>query len=144
MGDGASGKLRMLLVEPKPLLRRTVSLTAQTLGLGSIREAASMADATRLLRDIPFHGAVIAIDCDTCSGQDYTLELLDLVRDGLSASVSTIPIAVMVEHATANLLRELRDRDISRVIVKPFRARVLLDAIASFSGDGAATGTPPR
>jgi CheY-like chemotaxis protein len=132
MTDSRSGSLRMLLVEPKPLLRRTVSLTAHTLGLGSIREAASVAEATRLLRDIPFHGAVIAIDCETCAGPDYSLELLDLVRDGLSASVSTIPIAVMVEHATTTLLRELRERDISRVIIKPFRARVLLDAFASF------------
>jgi hypothetical protein len=31
--------LHMLLVEPEPLLRRTVSLTARTLGLGQVHEA---------------------------------------------------------------------------------------------------------
>ena len=38
----------------------------------------------------------------------------------------------MVDHPTTALLQELRSRDISRVIVKPFRAKVLLDTFASF------------
>ena len=51
---------------------------------------------------------------------------------GMSASSPKIPIAVMVDHPTAELLQELRNREISRVIVKPFRAKVLLDTFASF------------
>lgn len=132
MPDLAASNLQMLLVEPETLLRRTVSLTARTLGLGQIHEAASFHVAERLLRDHVFHGAVISIDCNAVTEKGYDLSLLDLVRDGQSVSDAGIPIAIMADHATAELLRELRTRDVSRVILKPFRARVLLDAFADF------------
>lgn len=122
----------LLLVEPETLLRRTVSLTARTLGLGEVHEAASLAEARRLLRDQPFDGAMIAIDCESCASASYDLGLLDLVRLGQSASASTIPIAVLADSATAPMLHDLRERDVKRVILKPFRARVLLDAFAEF------------
>lgn len=124
--------LQMLLVEPEALLRRTVSLTARTLGLGQIHEAASAAMAERMLREQNFHGAVIAINCDRPEGCGYDLALLDQVRYGMSASARDIPIAIMADNATAELMRELRQRQVSRVILKPFRARVLLDAFAAF------------
>jgi DNA-binding NarL/FixJ family response regulator len=124
--------LNMLLVEEQTLLRKTVSLTARSLGLGTIHEAATIQAAERMLRDHVFHGAVISLDCGTGQGCAYNLSLLDKVRNGGSASVSTIPIAVMVDRATTDLLNELRDRSISRVILKPFRAKVLLDAFATF------------
>ncbi len=51
----------MLLVEPVTLLRRTVSLTARSLGLGAVHEAANQASALKLLYGQRFHGAVIAL-----------------------------------------------------------------------------------
>ncbi len=125
-------RLNMLLVEEQTLLRKTVSLTARSLGLGTIHEAATVQAAERMLREQAFHGAVISLDCGTGDGCEYNLSLLDKVRNGTSASVPTIPIAVMVDHATTELLKDLRDRRISRVILKPFRAKVLLDAFATF------------
>src|ERR1700740_3683339 len=125
MAGQAAKNLQMLPGEPQPLLRRTVSLTARTLGLGQVHEAASATAAERLLREQAFHGAVIAIDCAAVCESGYDLTLLDLVRDALSSSDARIPIAVMADHATTELLRELRQRDVSRVILKPFRARVL-------------------
>ncbi|GJJ00071.1 hypothetical protein RugamoR64_06090 [Duganella rhizosphaerae] len=132
MPENAIKNLNMLLVEEQTLLRRTVALTARTLGLGTIHEAASMEAAERLLREHSFHGAVISIDCGLLPGCTYNLTLLDRMRNGMYASDSDIPIAVMAEHATAQLLSDLRERHISRVILKPFRAKVLLDAFASF------------
>lgn len=125
-------QLHMLLVEPETLLRRTVSLTARTLGMANIHEAASLTAAHRLLREQQFHGAVIAIDSDPAGPAPHDLQLLDQVRYGISASSREIPIAVMAEHVTAELLRELSQRSVDRVIVKPFRAKVLLDAFALF------------
>ena len=132
MAEATPQHLNMLLVEEQTLLRRTVSLTARSLGLGTVHEAASLSAAERLLRDHAFQGAVISIDCGVAQGYDYNLALLDTVRGGLSASASTIPIAVMVDHATADMLAALRERQVSRVILKPFRAKVLLDAFSSF------------
>ncbi|WP_332852000.1 response regulator [Duganella sp. S19_KUP01_CR8] len=124
--------LNMLLVEEQTLLRRTVALTARSLGLGTIHEAATMEAAERLLREHRFHGAVISIDCGSLPGCTYNLALLDRMRNGIYSSDCGIPIAVMAEHATAELLSDLRERHVSRVILKPFRAKVLLDAFASF------------
>ncbi len=125
--------MNMLLVEEQPLLRRTVSMTARSLGIGTVHEAATVQAADRMLRERAFQGAVISIDCGAQSGCHYNLELLDKVRNGMSASDAAIPIAVMVDQATADLMRELRDRHINRVILKPFRARILLEAFESFS-----------
>jgi CheY-like chemotaxis protein len=132
MAEAPRKHLNMLLVEEQTLLRRTVSLTARSLGLGTIHEAANLQAAERLLREHAFHGAVISIDCGAQPGCVYNLALLDAVREGLSASDKAIPIAVMTQSATAQLLAELRERQVSRVILKPFRAKVLLDAFATF------------
>jgi CheY-like chemotaxis protein len=135
MPENANKNLDMLLVEEQSLLRKTVSLTARSLGLGTVHEAATVEAAERMLRERSFHGAVISLDCGLASGCEYNLSLLDKVRNGGSASVPTIPIAVMVDRATTDLLRELRERRVSRVILRPFRAKVLLDAFATFDPD---------
>jgi hypothetical protein len=70
--------LHMLLVEPEPLLRRTVSLTARTLGLGHVHEAASIDAARRLLAERRFNGAVIAVECVEDGGQrHYDMTLVE-------------------------------------------------------------------
>lgn len=137
MADVPRGQLNMLLVEEQNLLRKTVSLTARSLGLGTVHEAANLQTAERLLRERAFQGAVISIDCGVSGGCLYNLTLLDKVRNGLSASPATIPIAVMVDQATTALMHELRERQVNRVILKPFRAKILLEAFESFGG------TPP-
>ena len=138
MPEALIRQLNMLLVEEQNLLRKTVSLTARSLGLGTVHEAATMQAAERMLRERAFHGAVISIDCGAGSDGLYNLSLLDKVRNGLSASPATIPIAVMVDQATTELMYELRERQVNRVILKPFRAKILLEAFESFSG-----GVPP-
>ncbi|MRX09047.1 response regulator [Pseudoduganella sp. FT25W] len=130
--NDASRNLNMLLVEEQTLLRKTVSMTARSLGIGTVHEAATMQAAERMLRERAFQGAVISIDCGADSDCHYNLALLDKVRNGMSASDARIPIAVMVDQATTDLMRELRDRQVSRVILKPFRARILLEAFESF------------
>lgn len=125
----------ILLVEPETLLRRTVAMTARSLDLGQVHEATGTDVALRMLRTRAFHGAVVAVDCVGSGGQRrYDLSLVDRMRDADAAAGRTMPIAIMTGEASPELLRELRDRRISRVILKPFRAKVLLETIAQFSG----------
>lgn len=126
MGD----TMHILLVEPEPLLRRTVAMTARSLGLGQVHEAATDAAALRLLSVRRFHGAVIAVDCHG-SGKDcrYDLGLIDRLRADALAARHVLSIAIMAEQATPELLSDLRERQISRVILKPFRAKVVLETI---------------
>lgn len=122
----------ILLVEPEPMLRRTVVMTARSMGMSQVHEAADNAAALRMLHARTYHGAVVAVGC-VGSGAErrYDLGLVDQLRASVKPGQS-MPIAIMAEQATAQLLNELRDRRISRVILKPFRAKVLLETIEKF------------
>lgn len=124
--------LPMLLVEPDDLLRRTVALTARSLGMGDICEAASPDIASRLLRDRKFGGAVIALDFGKRQYDQYDLGLIDEIRRQRSADDAAIPIALMLSYCDAGMMEVVRERYIARIILKPFRARVLLDTFAEF------------
>lgn len=131
MPDIFNSKKQMLLVDPEQLLRRTVALTARTIGMGTIYEAANAATATRILNERGFDSAVIAVDYGASQMAD--LELLDQVRAGKTASDPEIPIAVLAERCDADMIKALRERAVNRIILKPFRARVLLETFGEFS-----------
>jgi CheY-like chemotaxis protein len=120
--------IKVLLVEPEALLRRTVTLTARSLGVADVYEAASAQTAQRMLYERSFQGAVIAVGDGDAAKAD--LSLLDEVRKGGTASDRAIPIAMLAERCDAALLQALRERGVRRIILKPLRARLLLDAFA--------------
>ena len=129
--------LHFLLVEPETLLRRTVAMTARSLNLGQVHEATDNDLALRLLQTRKFDGIVAAVDCVGNGGaRRYDLDLIDRLREREQAGARPTPVAIMTAEASSDLLAALRDRRISRVILKPFRAKVLLETIAGF--------TPPR
>lgn len=122
----------MLLVEPEDMLRRTVSLTARALGMAAIDEAASVQAAQRLLRQRCYRGAVIAIDSGSPHAQlQHDYSLLDQVRQGHSACDAQMPIAVLANRADPAMIAALRGLGVQRIILKPFRAKVLLEAFAA-------------
>lgn len=115
------------------MLRNIVAMTARTLNIGHIHEAASEATAARLLREKVFRGAIIAVRVKQTDPQAYDLSLLDSVRMGATVSDPALPIVVMVEQCNIDLLAELQARGVSRVMIKPFRVRVLLAAITDLA-----------
>ena len=131
--------LDMLLVEPATLLRRTVALTARSMGMANVHEAASHESALRLLMTQAFDGALIAIDDLDADAGANVFALLDQVRAGATASRATIPIAVMMAHVDASMLAALRARRVTRVLVKPFKARNLIDTFSAFATEQSAT-----
>ena len=124
--------IKVLLVEPEAMLRRTVALTARSLGMAEVYEAASTAAGQRMLYERAFQGAVIAVDC-AGSGEPVDMTLLDEVRKGGTASDRAMPIAVLAGQCSADFLQALRQREIRRVILKPFRAKLLLEAFAELA-----------
>jgi hypothetical protein len=127
---GKRNALPMLLMEPDALLRRTVVLTARSLGMGSICEVGDHFTAWRMIRERQLGGAVIALDYGTRRYAQYDLTLIDEIRR--QETESPIPIAVMVPYCDAALLQEFRERDVARIILKPFKVRILLDTFAGF------------
>ncbi|MDB5919406.1 MAG: hypothetical protein JWR40_3640 [Massilia sp.] len=133
---------RMLLLEPDTLLRHTVALTARSMNLVDVVEAGTAGIAARMLDEKTFHGAILAVDLDPANGKAYDLELLDRVRAGATNSDPALPVAVMAHQCNVDLLASLQARKVNKVIIKPFRVRVLLDAIAEL--DRLANDLPER
>lgn len=131
----------LLLVEPQTLLRRTIALTARSAELATMHEAASADSARSLLSQRRFDGAVIAVDLETPQAQGGPLGLLELLSEAKGVNDAAVPIAVMVERCDASLLASLRMYGVSRIILKPFRARAVIDTIAEL-GRAARTGLP--
>lgn len=123
------GRLQILLVEPAHLLRRTVSLTVQSLGTAEVTEAATYATAQQLSEGQSFDGAVVALEGPQESGVCRGLSLIQQIRAGECASLATIPIAALVDSCNAELLQVLRACGISRILIKPFRVRDVIDTI---------------
>lgn len=121
--------MNILLVEPANLLRRTVAMTVRSIGAAEVTEAATYPSAQGFCERRRFDGAVIAVDwplpLDACKG----LALIQQIRHGQGPSAASIPIAVLVESCTAELLQVLRACDVKRILIKPFRVRDVIDTI---------------
>lgn len=115
---------RWLLLEPDTLLRRTVALTARSLSMGDVREATRVEEARSQMRSTRFKAALLALE--TGDGM-LDLSLLDDWQATQGAQGGAV--AVLLKSVTPALLAELSGRGVKRIIVKPFRARVLLDTL---------------
>lgn len=133
MPNKAAAPMDILLVEPATLLRRTVSLTIRSLGMAAITEAATYPTARDVCEVRRFAGAVIAVDLPSTGTVCEGLSLMQRIRSGESASAASVPIAVLVEACNAELLQVLRECGVSRVLIKPFRARDVIDTIGAMA-----------
>lgn len=124
----------ILLVEPANLLRRTVALTVRSLGTAEVTEAATYPTAQQFCERRRFDAAVIAVEwplpLDSCKG----LALIQQLRHGQGPSTPSIPIAVLVDSCNAELLQVLRACDVTRILIKPFRVRDVIDTIDNMRG----------
>lgn len=127
----ASPPFDILVVEPAHLLRRTVALTVRSLGTARVTEAPTYPTAHQLLERRAFDGAVIALDWPAPGVVCEGLTLVHRIRAGEFESDASIPITLMVDACDAGLLQELRGRQIHRILIKPFRARDVIDTIAT-------------
>lgn len=127
----SAAPFKLLLVEPANLLRRTVALTVRSLGTAEVTEAATYPTAEQFCAHRRFDGAVIAVEwplpLDVCKG----LALIQQIRDGLGHSAPSMPIAVLVDSCNVELLQLLRSCGITRILIKPFRVRDVIDTIDS-------------
>jgi hypothetical protein len=134
-------RLPVLLLEPSALLRQTVALTAISIGVGSVWQASNIGSAAAMLQTQPFSGAVVAVDAtDDC--RHHALPLIESIRSGMTASAADIPVYVVVHACSQSLMTSLGPLDVARVLIKPFRARVLIEALASLFAESAQAVLP--
>ncbi len=117
---------RLLLVEPQFVLRRTVSTMAREMGLADVVEATGVAGAERLLYEQRFDALLVALDDD-----GGALELVRRVRAGQSSQPADLPVAVMAPACDLALATRVKQLDVCRLLLKPFKVRGMLDVIAA-------------
>lgn len=117
---------RLLLVEPQFVLRRTVSTMARDMGLADVQEATSPAVAERLLSERRFSALLVAIDDD-----GEVLKLLQRLRAGETPHPADVPVAVTASACDVELALRLKQLDIRRLLLKPFKVRGMLEVISA-------------
>jgi DNA-binding response OmpR family regulator len=123
-GRAASG--RLLIVEPQFVLRRTVSTMARQMGLAEVDEAATVAMAGRLLFERRFDGLLIALD-----ERGEALLLLEGLRTGAWPQPAGLPVAAMASACDVELALRLKELDVTRLLLKPFKVRGVLEAMSA-------------
>lgn len=117
---------RLLLVEPQFVLRRTVSVMARDMGLADVQEATNTGVAERLLSERRFHAMLIAIDDD-----GEALELVRRVRAGDTSQATDLLVAATATACDVELALRLKQLDVCRLLLKPFKVRGMLEVITA-------------
>lgn len=117
---------RLLLIEPQFVLRRTVSTMAREMGLADVQEATSAAVAEKLLFERRYDAVLIAID-----EEGEALELLRRLRAGEASHPADVPVAATAVACDVELALRLKQLDVRRLLLKPFKVRGMLEAISA-------------
>jgi CheY-like chemotaxis protein len=126
MSAGAVPSGRLLLVEPQFVMRRTVSTMAREMGLAEVQEATSPAMAERLLFERRFHALLIALD-----DEGEALALLQRLRAGAVSHPSDVLVAATASACDVELALKLKELDVCRLLLKPFKVRGMLEVISA-------------
>ena len=118
--------ITLLLVEPQFLLRRTVAAVARDMRLADPKELTSIEQAAALVAIQPFDALFLSLD-----EEDAALALMGRVRRGGTRCAADIPIAVTAAACGTPLALRLKELDVRRLLLRPFKVKGVLDAIAA-------------
>lgn len=116
--------LNLLLVEPQSLIRSTVVSVARELRLPQIDETASVELASQRMARVRYDGLVLSLEDEA-----RALLLLERLRTGQLASAPDLPVIVMSPGCSTELALRMKQLEVSRLLLKPFKVRTLLESI---------------
>ena len=118
--------LRILLIEPQFVLRRTMAMVARDLGVVDFHEASSVGRARTLLAGGAFAGLVLDL-----AEEAQAMELLGELRQGKFSTPSDAPVIVLEADAKPVDATRLQALGVTRVLGKPVRISDLLSALVA-------------
>ena len=133
----AAPPIELLLVEPQFLLRRTVAAVARNMRLANPKEVTSIEQASSLVSIQAFDALFLSLD-----EEDAALELMSRVRNGDTRCAPDIPIAVTAATCGTPLALRLKELEVRRLVLRPFKVKGVLDAIAALRKVPAETHKP--
>ena len=116
--------IELLLVEPLFLVRRTVSAVARDMRLADAREVTTIEQAEALVDSTAFDALFISLEEEAAA-----LELMVRVRNGDTRCARDIPIAVTAAACATPLALRLKQLEVRRLLLRPFKVKGVLDAI---------------
>lgn len=126
--------IALLLVESQSLLRSTVASVARDLELARVDEVSSIdAAETRLARK-RYDALLLSIE-----ELVPTLHLLRRVRDGDFHGSADLAVVAMSHACDAELAEQLKLFEVRRLLLKPFKVKLLLQSIEALVGELRAT-----
>jgi len=114
----------LLLIEPQFVFRRTVATVARELNLADIHEATSVANAARMVSSARFDALIIDLD-----EEGAAIGLITRIRNGDSKCDRTVPIAVLAGSCDATTVTRLKELEVRRILLKPFKVKGVLDSV---------------
>lgn len=116
--SAAAGRPQVLLIEPDGLVRGTVASVCRELQLVRLHQATSIAQGEKWMQSNVDHGLLLSL-----AERDAALALLTRLRAGELRCEVDIPVAVMAASADAELVVRLKELDVRRLLLQPFRLR---------------------
>jgi len=124
----AAKRYSLLLIEPHFVMRRTVVSVASSIDGVDVRESPGMESAEQLLAFKAFDGFVIAL-----GDKAEELEIISRIRAGATPSAVNASVAVTSDRCDVATIEKLRELEVRRVLLKPFKVKTILETIAAFS-----------
>lgn len=121
----ATGKGRILLVEPSSLSGGIIVATARQLNLSAVHLVSSVRSAQQKLDQEDFSGVIVSLEED----KDAVLLIEKLRNTQFSVVNPLVPIVVITSSINASLALQLKVLDVRRVLLKPFKVRDVIATI---------------
>ena len=119
--------IELLLVEPLFLVRRTVAAVARDMRLANPREITTLSQARSLLSFHAFDALFVSLEEE----EDAALELMSRVRNGDTRCDRGVPMAVTAGACDTALALRLKQLEVRRLLLRPFKVKGVLEAIAA-------------
>ena len=129
----AAPPIKLLLVEPQFLLRRTVAAVARDMRLANPKEVTTIEAAETLVAIQAYDALFLSMDEEAAA-----LELMSRVRNGETRCPADVPIAVTAAACGTPLALRLKHLEVRRLVLRPFKVKGVLDAIAALRQPAAA------
>jgi DNA-binding NarL/FixJ family response regulator len=115
---------QLLLIEPDGLVRSTVASVCRDLQLARVWQITSVAMGEQWLKSGHSDGLLISL-----TEGDASLAFLTRLREGGMRCDPGMPVAAMAREADAALVTRLKELDVRRFLLQPFRLRDVIHTV---------------
>lgn len=114
----------LLLIEPDGLVRSTVASVCRDVQLARVCQITSVALGEEWLKSGKPDGLLISL-----TESDASLAFLTRLREGKLRCDPAMPVAAMAREADAALVTRLKELDVRRFLLQPFKLRDVIHTV---------------